>query len=68
MANKSVSTDPQPIVGVDEQLNIDAINELQKKKIAARDRLRAARQEMSALNAQLVKAGAPGRVIRAVCW
>lgn len=58
----------KPILGLDERLNVDAINELQKKKIAARDRLRAARQEMHAIDSELVKVGAPGRVLRAVCW
>ena len=70
MAGKDnkATNDPKAIFGLEDNLDVGTINELQKKKFAARERLRAARQEMHAIDAQLIKAGAPGHVLRAMCW
>jgi len=48
--------------------NIEAINQLQHKKLDARDKLRALRSEMRALDVELIKHGASREDLHVACW
>lgn len=48
--------------------NVAAINELQAKKLAARDKLRQLRAEMKALDIEMLKVGATGKDLFVACW
>ncbi|MHC2283935.1 hypothetical protein ACVME8_010605 [Bradyrhizobium diazoefficiens] len=48
--------------------NTEAINELQHKKLEARNKLRALRSEMKAYDIELIKHGASREDLQLACW
>ncbi|HEX8091741.1 MAG TPA: hypothetical protein VF762_23005 [Blastocatellia bacterium] len=53
---------------VDPKRNETKIAQLQKKKVEARDRLRAARLEMKRLDLELINVGASAVDLQLACW